>query len=218
MALLATDGTYEGIIKGLETRSNRASLFYKDEFSGFLSGVLKKDYMSGLTESMILLYDGDKVVRKLAKGNLTITDPVFIIYGGGIRERILESMTIDHVYSGFIPRFMFIVGKADYAKLRPIGPAVVENTEQQELLTKRFREIYHFFDSPTGKRKLHTIIATQEAWNLYNTYHGKLLNTAINSAKEGPAQGSVRSVAMSGLKMAGLLAAANFSTIIGVQE
>ena len=216
-ALLATDGTYEGIVKAMETRSNRASLFYKDEFSSFLSGIIKKDYMSGMVESMILLYDGDIVTRKLTKGDVTVVDPVFILYGGGIRERILESLTHDHVYGGFIPRFLFVVGRSDHTKLRPIGPAVPEVKTQRRALVQKFTDIYNAFNPP-GKRKVKTITATQEAWDLMALYHGKLLNIAKASPTEDLLNAVFERTIVSGIKMAGLLAASEFSTTIGESE
>ena len=202
----------------MATRSNRTSLFYKDEFTGFLSGVIKKDYLSGMIESLILLYDGDVVIRKLSKGDVKVKDPIFLLYGGGIRERILESLTVDHIYGGFIPRFIFIIGQADYAKLRPIGPAVVETSDQRNALLKKFTDIYNAYYTVSGKRKIHEVEASQDAWDLLSLYHGKLLNAAINSPREDLLKAVFERLVINGVKMAALLALSDFSLTIGVRE
>jgi len=55
--VLATDGSIEGLLTSLSTRPGRPSIFLRDEFSGLLDQMTKKDYLSGMAELLTKLYD-----------------------------------------------------------------------------------------------------------------------------------------------------------------
>jgi len=96
--LLATDGSAEGLLTGLSTRPHRVSIFYKDEVSGFIDSINRKDYLAGMPETLTQLYDVPRVfTRRLRKETITITSPVFIFFGGGIRDKVYSLVTDEYV-------------------------------------------------------------------------------------------------------------------------
>jgi hypothetical protein len=121
--LLATSGSVEGILSGLSERPSKASMFFKDEVAGFFSEIQRKDYLVGMAEALAHLYDCPAIDhRRLRKETITIVSPVFIFFGGGIRDRVYETVHEDLFYSGFLPRFLIVSGEADMQRVRPMGP------------------------------------------------------------------------------------------------
>jgi hypothetical protein len=98
-------------------------MYFRDEVAGFFSEIQKKDYLSGMAEALAHLYDCPAVDhRRLRKETITIVSPVFIFFGGGIRDRVYETVHEDLFYSGFLPRFLIVSGEADMDRVRPMGP------------------------------------------------------------------------------------------------
>ena len=121
--LLATSGSVEGVLTGLSDRPKKTSMFFRDEVAGFFSEIQKKDYLSGMAEALAHLYDCPAIDhRRLRKETITIVSPVFIFFGGGIRDRVYEAVHEDLFYSGFLPRFLIVSGEADMDRVRPMGP------------------------------------------------------------------------------------------------
>ena len=132
---MATDGSYEGIISAMSLRSGMPSLFVRDEFTGFLAGIQNVRYQTGLAEAFIKLYDGSRDLRMLRKETISIQDPIFMFYTGGIKTRIYEMADPEMVRSGFLPRFIFVVAEyeeKDYMSRRP-KKAFQEDNEKKEL-------------------------------------------------------------------------------------
>jgi len=57
-AMLATDGTLEGLLTALSTRPGQTSVFWRDEVSGLFDMIAHKDYYAGFLEMLTKLYDG----------------------------------------------------------------------------------------------------------------------------------------------------------------
>jgi hypothetical protein len=96
-AVLATDGSIEGLFTSLSMRPGRPSVFLRDEFSGLLESMSRKDYYAGMAETLTKLYDGKFQKRVLRKETIEVRDPVLIVFAGGIRERVLGLLTHEHV-------------------------------------------------------------------------------------------------------------------------
>lgn len=120
--MLATDGSPEGLMTELGFRDGKTSVFLRDEITGFMSSMTGRDYMSGMLEGFCQLYDGVPQVRQLRRERIEIKKPFFIFMGGGIKSRMEEVVTMEHIRSGFIPRFIFVTGSTSRDQIRPIGP------------------------------------------------------------------------------------------------
>lgn len=139
--LLATDGSLEGLLQSLENRPRKPSLFLRDEVSGLIEAMTRKDYMSGMAETLTKLYDGKTQKRVLKRETIHVVDPCLLFFAGGIKERVQQLLTLDQVSSGFVPRFVFVTAVSDVSKLRPLGPPTEENLEGRQVLVEELEEL-----------------------------------------------------------------------------
>lgn len=148
--MLATDGSIEGLLTSLSTRPGRASLFHRDEFSGMLEQMSKRDYYAGMLEVLTKLYDGKMQKRLLRRETIEVRNPCFILFAGGIKERIHGLISPEHVDSGFIPRFMFVHAEPDLNKLAPLGPPSTSTLEGRNRILERLRALHMHYNVTTN--------------------------------------------------------------------
>jgi len=215
--VLATDGSIEGLFTALALRPNRPSVFLRDEFSGLLEAITKKDYYAGMAETLTKLYDGKFQKRVLRKETIEVRDPVLILFAGGIRDRVLSLLTYEHVASGFLPRFIFITAESDVTRLKPLGPPAEKALGQKDLLMSRLRHIRAHYDQVeqihvndklfTGPKRWDAKL-TPDAWKRYNQIENDMLMSALNSTYKDVLTPCFDRLSKSGLKAAVLLSAA----------
>jgi hypothetical protein len=193
-AILATDGSVEGLMQGLSTRPKRPSIFLRDEFSGLLEMITKKDYYAGMAEVLTKLYDGKMQKRILRKEEIVVRYPILLILAGGIRNRVQGLLTHEHVSSGFIPRFIFVTAESDTSRLQPLGPPTAKVLgNRQHLIDKMEALVEHYgqqrsvYIKAIGDRKptdeaWHAEL-TPEAWLRYNALEQALVESGLQSEK-----------------------------------
>ena len=169
--------------------------------------------MTGMTETFTSLYNGDNFKRKLSKTEIVVRKPVFILWGGGIKEEILSHLTNDNVTSGFIPRFLFVTGTTDLSKIRLRGKKNANTTKLMNSLHKEFAELYNYYNNTS---KTHFAVElTDEALELMNRVEAYFLSIAFNDNIDIPPAIFDRAL-VSGIKMAGLIAATRMDAKKGV--
>jgi hypothetical protein len=220
--LLATDGSLEGLMQSLEIRPGKPSLFLRDEFSGLIESMTRKDYMAGMAEALTKLYDGKTMKRVLKRETVTVREPCLLIFGGGIKTRVQSLLTLEHVASGFVPRFIFVTAESDVAKLQPLGPPTPENLAERDDIIEELTDIrnrYVFDQEVIVKGKSvgvseSRVMAqlTQEAWQRYNQLEATLLYAGVNSDQPDIMTPVYDRLSKSILKAAVLIAAANDKT------
>jgi hypothetical protein len=87
-----------------------------------MSAVAGRDYLSGLLESFTRLYDGQPETRLLRREKIEIKNPYLVFMAGGIKSKMEEIVGMEHIRSGFLPRFIFVTGSTTRDQVRPIGP------------------------------------------------------------------------------------------------
>jgi uncharacterized protein DUF3987 len=189
--LLATDGSLEGLLQAMEARPGKPSVFLRDEFSGLLDAMTKKDYYAGMAETLTKLYDGKTMKRVLKRETITVREPCLLMFAGGIKNRVQSLFTLDHVSSGFVPRFIFVTAESDVSKLRPLGPPTMQNLDERSKLLEELqtlKEMYVHTQKITLKGALVGIQTqkfeahlTQDAWERYNRLESTLLYAGVNS-------------------------------------
>lgn len=216
--ILATDATAEGMMSGLTGRPKQVSIFFRDEVSGFLDSIKNKQYMSGLPELMTQLYDVPAILsRKLRKDSFTVTSPVFIFFGGGIRDKTYSLINEQMIMSGFLPRFLIASGDANIKAMRRTGPAIKENIEKRVEIAQQLHSIYETYNK-TGEfmvagQKVAEIPAegevllSEEAWTRYGDIEYLMASKANESAISHLAMPTYERASRSLLKMAMLVAA-----------
>ncbi len=216
-AILATDGSVEGLFSALALRPGRPSVFLRDEFSGFLDAMVKKDYMAGTAESFTKLYDGKLQKRILRKEVIEVKSPVLILFAGGIKTRVLQLLTYEHVASGFLPRFIFITAESDISRLQPLGPPTERSLGERDRIRARFATIAgHYSQSsnlvihgkPVLSPRTWEAQLTPGAWARYNKIEADLLSLGLASSQKDLLTPTYDRLAKSGLKVATLIAAA----------
>jgi hypothetical protein len=215
--LLATDGSLEGLLTALSTRPNRPSVFLRDEFSGLLESMTKKDYNAGMAEVFTKLYDGKTQKRILRKEQIDIKDPVFIMFAGGIRSKITSLLTHEQVASGFFPRFVLITAESDLTKVKPLGPPTetIDNG-RNEIMTEVRRMSSHYLTEqlvtlPSGAKVAQQVRwdahLSPQAWTRYNLLEATLLQEGLRHKSPDLMTPTMDRLAKSALKASVLLAA-----------
>jgi hypothetical protein len=215
--LLATDGSLEGMMQALEIRPAKPSIFKRDEVSGLIEAMARKDYMAGMAEALTQLYDGKTLKRVLKRETVTVREPCLLFFAGGIKTRVQSLLTLEHVASGFIPRFVFLTAESDISKLRPLGPPTMQNLEERAGLIEEAREIrerYVFTQEVILKGKLVDVSESrtmaslaEETWVRYNQLEATLLYAGINHEQPDIMTPVYDRLAKSILKAAVLIAA-----------
>ena len=189
--LLATDGSLEGLMQSLEIRPGKPSMFLRDEFSGLIEAMARKDYYAGMAEALTKLYDGKTMKRVLKRETVTVREPCLLIFAGGIKTRVQSLLTLDHVASGFVPRFLFLTAESDVSTLQPLGPPTEQNLEGRQVLIEELEELRDRYISTQEvivKGKTVDISEARwdaklshEAWQRYNMLEATLLYAGVNS-------------------------------------
>jgi hypothetical protein len=225
--IMATDGSIEGMFTALSLRPGQPSIFLRDEFSGLIEMMTKRDYYAGMGETLTKMYDGKMQKRVLRREVIEVKDPVFLIFAGGIRTKILQLLTTEQITSGFLPRFIFIAGQSDLSKLRPLGPPVEQVTTGRSELVQRLTMFKAKFDRSINvkvgdqllsQKNIQKVELSPDAWLLYNSMEAKLLETGIQNASQELLTPVMDRLAKSGLKAAMLIAASRMPERVVVQE
>jgi hypothetical protein len=192
-AIMATDGSLEGLLQALSMRPGVPSIFLRDEFSGLLEQMTKKDYYAGMAEMLTRLYDGKMSKRLLKKEAIEVRDPILITLAGGIKNRVQQLLSFDHISSGFVPRFIFVTAESDVSKIQPLGPPTLLDTSGKTNLMQELIDLKQFYNAqvefipPQGKpvlipRKWEAEL-TDEAWIRYNQFERQMLDEGIKSER-----------------------------------
>ena len=217
-AILATDGSIEGLFTSLSMRPGKPSVFLRDEFSGLLEAMSKKDYYAGMAEAFTKLYDGKLQKRVLRKEIIEVRDPVLIIFAGGIKTRMLALLEIQHVVSGFLPRFVFITAESDITKLRPLGPPTEKTQGRRNEILNSLSKIHDHYQAQTiitvdkTKRavdKIWDATVTDDAWDRYNQFENDMMALGLASQNQDIMTPVMDRLSKSTLKAAILIAAAS---------
>jgi len=189
--IVATDGSPEGLLSALAERPNRASIFFKDELSGFLESMGRREYQAGMQETLTALYDVPPVLsRRLRKETIIIESPSFVFLGGGIPERVFAAIDDSFVHSGFLPRFLVVKGEADVRSRRPLGPPTAENVAEKNKIIMKLADLTELYSGNVVQKiggekvmlpKRITAKMTDEAWERNAEFEMKLLHTANDS-------------------------------------
>ncbi len=144
--VIATDASAEGMVTALENRPGMVSVFFRDEITGLFEAMNKKDYLAALPEILTKMYDVPTFyTRQLAKKTITVTNPIFIFFGGGILDRTYTLIDEQYFLSGFLPRFLVVNGRADIERVRSTGPPQATDESRRTILLSTFAALYDHY-------------------------------------------------------------------------
>lgn len=193
--ILATDGTPEGIISELSDRDGKSSLFFRDEITGLIEAMTRKDYLAGMLEVLTKLYDGEREKRTLRRQTISVADPNLVILSGGIKNKMAEILDARHIGSGFLPRFLIVSGWTGVEDMKAIGPPEETATELRDQLVSELTELYrHFSSRPAkqdidgknifqagGRAKIVKLSATSSAWKRIRQLESDVRDLGLDS-------------------------------------
>jgi hypothetical protein len=148
--------------------------------------ITKRDYYAGMLETLTKLYDGKFQKRVLRKETLEVRDPVLVLFAGGIKDRILQLLSYEHIDSGFVPRFCFITAESDVTRLRPLGPPTERTMGIRHELIERMRRMKDYYVRPVSQTELPMPMTweaqlTPGAWQRYNRIENDMMQAALDS-------------------------------------
>jgi hypothetical protein len=215
--IMATDGSLEGLMQSLSTRPGKSSIFLRDEFTGLLDSMTRKDYMAGMAEVLTKMYDGKMQKRLLRKETIEVKEPILIIFAGGIKSKTQQLLTLEQISSGFIPRFVFITAESDVRLLRPLGPPVVRDMREREEILEELRDLQAKYNQlrsapergvKLGPKDKWVARLTQGAWDRMNEFEATIMKAGSASERADILTPVYDRLSKSMLKAAILLAAA----------
>ena len=213
------DASAEGMIKSLADRSEKISIYYRDEVAGFFHAMATKSYLAGMPETLTKLYDVPPVmVRPLSKETITVKKPIFVFFGGGIQDRVYETVNEDFFFSGFLPRFLVVNGESNIEKLQWMGPPASKNGKNnRDVISQRLHEIVDVYQVQVVDAKIFgedaklskevSVELTDEAWARMQLIEKTLTLTANASTRSNVALPTFTRMATSLLKLAMLVSA-----------
>jgi len=163
---LPNDYSPEALIESLSEKPH--GVFFRDEFSGFLSQLTKRDYQTGLKELINKLYDCPEMYkRKLREREFVIDKPYLSILSGAVPDKFIRSLVDDDFYSGFFARFLPIMpeSKIDYKDVSAVNDSLINI---QNILVKKLKNISDATSSPCS------VSLDKDALETYNSYCHKL--------------------------------------------
>ena len=218
--VLATDGSIEGLLSALALRTGRPSIFWRDEFTGLIEQMKKRDYYAGMAEMFTKLYDGKYQKRILRKEIIEVRSPRLIIFCGGIFSRMAQLLDYSYVESGFFPRFITITAEADVTQLRALGPMTTRNDTARQDLLKELQNMRKAYEGkmtiitmgiPVEVPKVWDAVLDEATWQRYNELENLLLAKGLESDGADLLTPTYDRLAKNILKASVLLAAADHS-------
>jgi hypothetical protein len=181
--------------------------------------ITKKDYYAGMPELFTKLYDGKLQKRILRKESIEVRDPCLLVFAGGIKNKITQLLTFEHVSSGFMPRFIFITAESDIARVRPLGPPTEWIDNNRDAILDELNDLYNFYNATVTmqvekmnvtfqQQKKFKAVLTPEAWHRYNELEATMLEFGMDSERPEIMTPVYDRLSKSILKCAVLLAAA----------
>lgn len=159
---LADDSTPEGLIDLLSLKPR--GFWIRDEVSGFIAS-LKRDYMTGMKELLILIYDCiDHYEKHLTKKHYTLSKVYTCFLAGTTPKSFHDKIASEDFYTGFLARWLVFDGEFNKDRWKGIEQFSEEDNETRNILISTLIYIHSMF---TG-----TVEATMDEKTLdyYNSW------------------------------------------------
>jgi hypothetical protein len=133
----------------------------RDELSGLFKS-LSRDYMAGMKELLMQLYDGPTCLDSTThhRGLVVIRDAALSILGAATPAELAVSLSVNDWYNGTLARFALLTPEPDYAE-RP----VTTETALPESLVRQLRQLHEALPAPPGPEALGDT-PRLESWSL----------------------------------------------------
>jgi hypothetical protein len=177
-----------------------------DELSGLLAGA-GRDYMAGLMEGLLRLYDCDALFTRstMGRGRIQVKNSYLSMIGASTPAAMADHIKSERLWSnGWWPRFAILTPEA-----RPTWQQAVAINRPSDLegqLKKLFNRLPNSHKWPESPGAL-TVSISPEAFGSWNNYNKALSNDLLNDDLPGQLWGAYGRLPTHALKIAMLLAA-----------
>lgn len=212
---LGSDATSEGLLTELSNNPDRSMLMHRDEADSMINASKGgKSYMSGFGETLTELYDGKVRGRLRASGavkKVKTTNTSFNLFLLGVPEKLGAALTQEDFASGFLTRFLYVVGSPESfeeankpsQQMELNGDNVVDKG-RLDLLNNLLR-IRKYWGSDLGGGK-RAVPCDAQAWDRYNKFVYDLASVAYQSSMPSVLEPCANRMNKMVLKLATLLA------------
>lgn len=210
---IGDDVTPGGISLALHDRANKATVYDRDEVQGLFKELLHQSYMSGGLEVFTKLYDGWSGGRVRASGEKKIMESVpvsFIMFMMGILTETADVLTITNYRSGFLTRFLYVLGKRpDGYKAPPMEQTSEEEVEDDKVfngLVKHLALNRNFWEMRGSDGKTYALRAEPDAWARLQEFEADVADKAAESPYAEIIDTTSSRMVISTVKLSALLA------------
>ena len=189
------DFSPQRFINLMAERSGSPTLFCRDEFGGFYEGLNKLEHQAGGKQVLISMHDGrdyrkelvglkmaDKTTGKVSKilEVIEVKDPFLSILAGTQRDLFLSQAQPGDIFSGFLPRFAFIVPTAPRER-KDVSVLDSPIEAERKILVAQIRQTAN-----EQARSMRVQPGVLERWNLYGAQLETEAETAPLASIAGP--------------------------------
>jgi len=222
---IGSDVTPSGVGLALLDRANRATVFDRDEVQGLFKELIHQSYMSGGLETFTKLYDGWADGRVRASGEKKVQEAVpvsFIMFMMGILTEAADVLTVTNFRSGFLTRFLYVIGE------RPEGyqaPPIEQSSEEEDKEDKVFeglmehlrrgRAYWEMYGEENGTVPIR---ADEDAWTRYQKFESEVRAKANDTLYSEVIATTAERMIHSTLKLAAILAMDERKLRIGMEH
>lgn len=186
---IGSDVTPSGIGLALLDRANKSTVFDRDEVQGLFKELIHQSYMSGGLEAFTKLYDGWAEGRVRATGEKKVQEAVpvsFIMFMMGILTEAADVLTVTNFRSGFLTRFLYVLGnRPDDYRPSPIEQSVEEDDKEDKVFNGLIAHLERgraYWEMYGGDGDTHPLRADEDAWKRFQKFEAD----AQTAARETP--------------------------------
>lgn len=210
---LGDDVTPGGLSLALHDRPNKASVYDRDEAQGLFKELMSQSYMTGGLEVFTKLYDGWSGGRLRASGDKKVMASVpvsFIMFLTGILTEVADVLTVTNYRSGFLTRFLYVLGDRPTDYVAPPIQQASEDDEKKdevfEVLINHLRKNRDFWAIYGSDGETHPLRVEDDAWARFQQYEKDVNAAAVESRYAEIISTTSERMIISTLKLACLLA------------
>lgn len=219
--------TAEGLENALLEKPGRSSLIHRDEVQGLFKEINGKNYMAGLNDMLTALYDGKVMGKKRATGdskNIRGVHTNFALYLMGIVSKITDILTLEDFQSGFLARFIHVIGEApertresEWLEQAPINEMLVGDDRFRGMVKHLLRARTAWYTRLGGFDTI-GIRVHDDAWRRWNDAKWDLLQAVLQHDRAEVLEAGVERLSFSILKAAALIAMADGRDTVSMQD
>lgn len=210
-----SDFTAEGLTNALLEKPRQSSLVHRDEVQGMFKEIMTKSYMAGVADTLTELYDGLVRGKKRATGGVKNVDKVetnFVLFLMGIIGKITSVLTLEDFQSGFLARFIHVLGETpprtrESEWLDQASPTEIAAGDPGYLnLIRGLMQTRSGWSKITTDRHTVAIVFEEDAWRRWNEANWDLQESVVGHERAEILEAAVDRMGKSAIKAACLLA------------